>query len=95
MNQMRPVAKHDNLCSLSLFASKLWPFRLKYILKLRKHTFKNVDKFFGVVHGVGKCPVPGRAKLANASTPGLTRRANASQLPGGGGGRAQLELTNA
>ena len=55
MNQMRPVAKRDNLYTLSLFALKLWLFRLKYMLKLRKHTFKNVDKFFGLV----KCPAPG------------------------------------
>ena len=55
MNQMQPVAKRDNLYMLSLFTLKLWLFRLKYILKLRKHIFKNVDKFFGVVN----CPVPG------------------------------------
>ena len=59
MNQMRPVEKRDNLYTLSLFALKLWLFTLKYILKLRKHTFKNVDKFFGVVPVVGKCPAPG------------------------------------
>ena len=46
MNQMRPVAKRDNLYTLSLFALKLCLFRLKYILKLRKHTFKNIDKIF-------------------------------------------------
>ena len=56
---MRPVAKRDNLYTLSLFALKLGLFRLKYMLKLRKHTFKNVDNFFGVVPGVGKCPAPG------------------------------------
>ena len=59
MNQMRPVAKRDNLYTLSLFALKLCLFRLKYILKLRKHTFKNIDKFFWIVPGVGKCPAPG------------------------------------
>ena len=59
MNQMWPVAKRDNLYTLSLFALKLCLFRLKYILKLRKRTFKNIDKFFGVVHGVGKYPGPG------------------------------------
>ena len=48
MNQMRPVAKRDNLYTLSLFALKLWLFRLKYVLKLRKHTFKDVEKFSGV-----------------------------------------------
>ena len=35
--------------------------------------------------GVGKCSTPGRAKFANAPPPGLTRHANAPQLPGGGG----------
>ena len=38
------------------------------------------------------------AKFANAPPPGLTRRANAPQWPGGGGGGAvpaQLELTDA
>ena len=59
MNQMQAVAKRDNLYTVSLFVLKSWLFRLKYILKLRKHTFKNIDKFFGVVPGVGKCPVPG------------------------------------
>ena len=33
--------------------------------------------------------------LANARPPGLTMCANAPQLPGGGGGWAQLELTDA
>ena len=40
----------------------------------------------------------GRAKLANASPPGLKRRANAPKLPvgvRGGGGRAQLEMIDA
>ena len=48
MNQMRPVAKRDNLNTLScaICVEIIWLFRLKYILKLRKHTFKNVDKFF-------------------------------------------------
>ena len=40
--------------------------------------------------------MPGpRATFANAPTPGLTRRANAPQLPGGGGDWAQVELTDA
>ena len=37
---------------------------------------------------------PGNAKFANAPPLGLTRWANAPQLPGGGGW-AQLELTDA
>ena len=31
MNQVRPVAKRDNLCTLSLFALNPWLFGLKYI----------------------------------------------------------------
>ena len=46
INQMRPVAKRDNLYTLSLFALKLWLFRLKFMLELRERAFKNVDKFF-------------------------------------------------
>jgi len=43
INQLRPVAKRDNLYTLSLlFALKLCLFRLKCILKLRKHTFEKV-----------------------------------------------------
>ena len=40
---------------------------------------------------------PGGAKFANAPLPGLTRRANTLQYPGGGGeggGSALLELTD-
>ena len=39
---------------------------------------------------------PGGAKFANAPLPGLTRRANTLQYPGGGGGGgwALLELTD-
>ena len=53
MNQMLPVMKRDNLNTVSLFAMKLGLFRLKYILKLRNHTLKNVDNFFGSALGVG------------------------------------------
>ena len=90
-----PVAKRNNLYTLSLYALKLWLLRLRYILKLRKHTFKNLDKFFGVPPGMANARPPGRAELAKAPPPGLTRRANAPQLPKGRGGRAQLELTDA
>ena len=31
VNQIRAVAKCDNLCTLSLFPLKLWLFRLKYM----------------------------------------------------------------
>ena len=92
MNQMRPVAKRDNLYTLSLFALKLWLFRLKYILKLRKHTFKNVDKFSGLPPGLANARSPGRAKLANAPPPKLKGRANAPQLPGGGGGQGAIGI---
>ena len=37
----------------------------------------------------------GSAKFANAPTLGLTRRASAVQLPGGGGCWVQVELTDA
>ena len=57
---------------------------------------KTPAKFSGLSSGLANARPPGRAKLANAPPPGLTRRANAPQLPGGGGGgRAQLELTDA
>ena len=95
MNQMRPVAKRDNLYTLSLFALKLWLFRLKYTLKLRKHTFKNVDRFFGLSPRLANARPPGRAKLAYAPPPGLTRRAMPRSCPGRGVGGAQLELTDA
>ena len=90
MNQMRPVAKRDNLYTLSLFALKLWLFRLKYILKFRKHTFTETStNFSGLSPGLANARPPGRAKLANAPPPGLTRRANAPQLSGGrGAGRS-------
>ena len=39
MNQMRPVVKRDNLYMLSLFASKLSLFRLKYYWKYEKKCF--------------------------------------------------------
>ena len=95
MNQMRPVAKGYNLYTLSLFALKFCLFGLKYILKLRKHTFKTSKKFSGLSPGLANARPPESAKLANAPPPGLTRRANSPQLPGRRGGRAQLELTDA
>ena len=75
---MRPVAKRN-----------LWLFRLKYILKLRKHTLKTSTNFSGVTPRLANARPLGRAKLAKAPPPGLTERANAPQLPGlgmGGGG---------
>ena len=47
----------------------------------------------GVPPGLANARPPGRAKLAKAPPPGLTRRENA--LARGGGGWAQLELINA
>ena len=50
----------------------------------------------GIGPGVsGKCPAPGQCNICKCPTPGLTRRANAPQLPGGGGDWAQVELTDA
>ena len=49
----------------------------------------------GVPPGLANARPPGRAKLAKAPPPGLTRLANAPRLPGGGGGWAQVELTDA
>ena len=50
----------------------------------------------GMARGLANTRPPGSAKFANAPPSGLTRRADAPQLPGGGGGgRAQVELTDA
>ena len=50
----------------------------------------------GLPPGLANAQPPGCAKLAKAPPPGLTRLANALQLPGGGGGGwAQVELTDA
>ena len=71
---------------LSLFALKLlWLFRLKGMLKLRRHTFKNGDKFFRVPPVLANARLLGRAKLDKTSAPGLTRR-EMPHLPGKGGG---------
>ena len=51
-------------------------------------------KSSGVARGLANARPPGSATFANAPPPGLTRRANAPQLPGGGGW-AQVELTDA
>ena len=53
-------------------------------------------KSSGMAPGLANARPPGSAKFANAPPPGLTRWANALQLPvGGGGGWAQMELTDA
>ena len=52
-------------------------------------------KSSGMARGLANARPPGSAKFANASPPGLTRWENALQLPGGGGGWAQVELTDA
>ena len=45
--------------------------------------------------GLANARPPGGAKFANAPLPGLTRRANTLQYPGGDeGGSALLELTD-
>ena len=48
-----------------------------------------------MARGLANARPPGSAKFANATPLGLTRRANALQFPGGGGGWAQVELTDA
>ena len=54
-------------------------------------------KSSGLARGLANPRPPGSATFVNAPPPGLTRRANALQLPGGGGGGgwAQVELTDA
>ena len=89
MNQMRPVAKSDNLYTLSLFALKSWLFRLKHI------PLKTSTNFSGLSPGLANARPPGRAKLANAPPPGLTRQGKCPAVARGGRGRAQLELTDA
>ena len=51
-------------------------------------------KSLGVARELANARPPRSATFANAPPPGLTRQANASQLPGGGGW-AQVELTDA
>ena len=48
-----------------------------------------------VAPGMANARPLGSAKFANAPPPGLTRRTNVPQWPGGGGGRVQMELTDA
>ena len=49
----------------------------------------------GMAPGLANARPPGSAKFANAPPPGLTRRENAPPRRGGGGGWAQVELTDA
>ena len=52
-------------------------------------------KSSGLARGLANARPQGSAPSANAPPPGLTWRANAPQLPeGGGGGWAQVELTD-
>ena len=50
-------------------------------------------KSSGLARGLANARPLGCATFANAPLPGLTRQANAPQLPGGG--LAQMELTDA
>ena len=43
-------------------------------------------KSSGLARGLANARPPGSATFADVPPPGLTRRANAPQLPGGGGG---------
>ena len=55
-----------------------------------------MSKSSGIARGLANVRPSGSAKFANAPSPGLTRLANAPQLPGEGGrGWAQVELTDA
>lgn len=54
--------------------------------------YKTWTNFSGLPQGLDNTRPPGRAKVAKALAPGLTRRANA---PWGKGGWTQLELTDA
>ena len=51
----------------------------------------------GVGPGVGKCPAPGQRKSCKCPTPGTEKAGKypAAAQGGGGGGWAQLELTDA
>ena len=49
-------------------------------------------KSSGMAPGLANALLPGSAKFTNAPPPGLTRRANAPQYPGGGW--VQVELTD-
>jgi len=54
-------------------------------------------KSLGMAPGLANARPPGSAKFANTPPLGLTWQANAPQWPGegGGGGGAQVELTDA
>ena len=67
-------------------------FPLNSSMALLKNTFV---KYPGDAPGYINAQPPGRDKIANVLPPGLTVWANAPRLPGGGGGWALLELTDA
>ena len=56
-----------------------------------------MSKSSGIARGLANARPPGSAKLANAPSPGLTRpgKCPAVAWGGGGGGWAQVELTDA
>ena len=66
MNQMQPVAKRDNLYTLSPFALKLWLFRLKYKLILGKHTHEQRPQVFLALAGQANPPQTADLYLGNS-----------------------------
>lgn len=80
MNQIRPVAKRRE----NLYTSSLFPLTIKLQIKNKKSI---PLRFFGFAPStLANARLPGRVKLVKALPPGLTRLANAPQLPGGGVG---------
>ena len=68
---------------------------IKVHIKIKKTYRQRTSTNFSLVPpGLANARPAGRSELAKAPPPGLTERANAPQLPEGGG-RAQLELTDA
>ena len=45
--------------------------------------------------GVGKCPAPGQCKICKCPTPGTDRAGKCPAVARGGGGWAQVQLTDA
>ena len=52
-------------------------------------------KSSGMAPGVGKCPAPGQCKICKCPIPGTDKAGKFPAVAGGGGGWAQVELTDA